>query len=69
MKKYKISNDKGVSAEIISYGAIVVSLTAPNRNGQLEDVILGFDDLASYEKDNTSGSIVGRYGNHSRWQI
>ncbi|HPA99366.1 MAG TPA: aldose epimerase family protein, partial [Candidatus Marinimicrobia bacterium] len=64
MKKYKISNDKGVSAEIISYGAIVVSLTAPNRNGQLEDVILGFDDLASYEKDNTfQGSIVGRYGN------
>ena len=64
MKKYKISNDKGVSAEIISYGAIVVSLTAPNRNGQLEDIILGFDDLASYEKDNTfQGAIVGRYGN------
>jgi aldose 1-epimerase len=64
MKKYKISNDKGVSAEIISYGAIVVSLTAPNRNGQMEDIILGFDDLASYEKDNTfQGSIVGRYGN------
>ena len=64
MKKYKISNDKGVSAEIISYGAIVVSLTTPNRNGQLEDIILGFDDLASYEKDNTfQGAIVGRYGN------
>ncbi|HRU92852.1 MAG TPA: aldose epimerase family protein [Candidatus Marinimicrobia bacterium] len=64
MKKYKISNAKGVSAEIISYGAIVVSLTAPNRNGQLDDVILGFDDLASYEKDNTfQGAIVGRYGN------
>jgi aldose 1-epimerase len=64
MKKYKISNDKGVSAEIISYGAIVVSLTAPNRNGQLEDIILGFDDLASYEKDNTfQGAIVGRYSN------
>ncbi|HOD38850.1 MAG: galactose mutarotase [Candidatus Marinimicrobia bacterium] len=64
MKKYKISNDKGVSAEIISYGAIVVSLTAPNRNGQMEDIILGFDDLASYEKDNTfQGAIVGRYGN------
>jgi aldose 1-epimerase len=64
MKKYKISNAKGVSAEVISYGAIVVSLTAPNRNGQLEDIILGFDDLAIYQKDNTfQGAIVGRYGN------
>jgi len=64
IKMYTISNTKGMSAEIINYGAIVVSLKTPDRNGKLADVILGFDDLAGYERDKTfQGSIVGRYGN------
>ncbi len=62
--KYQICNDKGISAEIINYGAIVVSLKTPDRNGKIEDVILGFDDLNGYIKDNSfQGAIVGRYGN------
>ncbi|MCK9484496.1 MAG: galactose mutarotase [Candidatus Marinimicrobia bacterium] len=64
MEKYKINNSKGMSAEIIEYGAIVVSLKTPNRDGKLEDVVLGFEDLESYQRDKTfQGSIVGRYGN------
>lgn len=61
---YTISNDQGMSAQIIDYGAIVVALKTPDRDGKLQDIILGFDDLAGYEKDNTfQGAIVGRYAN------
>ncbi len=64
IKMYSLSNSKGMSADIINYGAIVATLKVPDRNGKIEDIILGFDDLAGYEKDNTfQGAIVGRYGN------
>ncbi len=67
IKKYTISNSKGLTAEIINYGARVVSLKAPDRTGKIEDIIFGFDDLASYERDNSyQGAIVGRYGNRIR---
>jgi len=67
VKKYTISNGKGLTAEIINYGARVVSLKAPDRTGKIEDIIFGFDDLASYERDNSyQGAIVGRYGNRIR---
>lgn len=61
---HTISNDNGVSAEIINYGAIVKSLMVPDSSGKIEDVIFGFDSLDGYVKDNTfQGAIVGRYGN------
>ena len=43
---------------------MVVSLKAPDRNGQLEDVVLGYDDLAAYIKRNPFfGALVGRFAN------
>lgn len=64
IKIYTITNTKGMSAAIINYGAIVVGLKVPDRNGAIADVILGFDDLDSYILDNSfQGAIVGRYGN------
>ena len=53
-----------MKVEIINYGAIVVSITAPDKNGKLEDVVLGFDNLEDYLNDNSFiGTIVGRFGN------
>lgn len=64
MQKFSIKNKLGMTAEIIEYGAIVVALKTPDRQGRLADVILGFDQLADYQQDNTfQGAIVGRYGN------
>ncbi|MBN1299957.1 MAG: galactose mutarotase [Melioribacteraceae bacterium] len=64
---YTISNNNGLSADIINYGAIVVSLNVPDRSGNADDIIFGFEDLEGYEKDNSfQGSIVGRYGNRIR---
>ena len=61
---YTLKNQNGMTAEIINYGAIVVSLTAPDRNGKFEDIVLGYDNIDSYVKDNNYfGAIVGRYGN------
>ena len=61
---YTISNSRGMTAEVINFGARIVSLKVADRQGNFEDVILGFDNLAAYEKDNSyQGAIVGRYGN------
>jgi aldose 1-epimerase len=61
---YKLENKKGATAELINFGAIVVSLTIPDRNGKMEDIVLGFDNLDDYvQKTYYFGAIVGRYGN------
>ncbi len=61
---YTLTNAAGAEARIINYGASVVSLKVPDREGKLRDVVLGYDDLASYEKDKDFfGVTVGRYGN------
>lgn len=61
---YTLTNKNGMKVEIINYGAIVVSLTAPDKNGKLEDVVLGFDNLQDYVKDNSFiGAIIGRCAN------
>lgn len=62
---YTLRNAKGMEARITNYGGIVVSLTAPNREGQMADVVLGFNDLESYLTKNNPyfGAIIGRYGN------
>lgn len=61
---YTLTNLSGMEVKIINYGAIVVSLTAPDKNGKLEDVVLGYDSLGGYVNDKSFfGAIVGRYGN------
>ena len=61
---YTLSNDNGMSTTIINYGATVVKLKVPDKNGKIEDVILGYDSLSSYVKGSSYfGGIVGRYGN------
>jgi aldose 1-epimerase len=61
---YTLTNSNGVEARIITYGGIVVSLKVPDRNGRLEDVVLGFDSLEDYVKKNPFfGTITGRYAN------
>lgn len=61
---YTLMNKNGVKVKIITYGARVVSLKVPDRSGKLEDVVLGYDDLKSYEQDAFyMGCIVGRFAN------
>lgn len=61
---YTLSNMNGLKARIMTYGAILVSLEVPDRSGRLGDVVLGYDALDGYVKNNPYfGAIVGRYGN------
>ena len=53
-----------MEARIITYGGILVSLTAPDRNGRLADVVLGYDTLDHYLKGRSYfGALIGRYCN------
>lgn len=59
-----LRNARGVSARILSYGATLQSLVAPDRHGRRADIVLGYDDAASYEaRPNYFGVTVGRYAN------
>lgn len=59
-----LSNDRGVSARILTYGATLQALLAPACRGTVADVVLGSDDLASYvNRPNFFGVTVGRYAN------
>ena len=62
---YILRNARGMETKITNYGGIVVSLTAPDRNGTFADVVLGFSDLDSYltKNDPYLGALIGRYGN------
>ena len=61
---YTLKNKKGAEAKIINYGATIVSLKMPDRNGKYADVVLGYDDLNSYVKGSSYfGAVVGRYAN------
>ena len=61
---YTLTNSAGSEAKIINFGATVVSLKVPDRQGKLRDVVLGYDDLAGYVKDKDFfGVTVGRFGN------
>ena len=54
----------GADVSFLSLGGIVQSMRMPDRNGQLDEVILGFDDLGSYLRDTRYvGALVGRYAN------
>ncbi|MBN1994057.1 MAG: galactose mutarotase [Anaerolineae bacterium] len=59
-----LTNANGLEAKIATYGGIIVSLTAPDRDGKLEDVVLGLDTLEQYLAQSPYfGCITGRYAN------
>jgi aldose 1-epimerase len=61
---YTLRNRRGAEARVMTYGATVVSLKVPDRAGRFDDVVLGFDQLGTYEEDtHYIGCVVGRYAN------
>lgn len=61
---YTLANNSGSQVKISEYGAVVVSLEVPDKNGNYSDVVLGYDELDGYVNDKSYfGAIVGRYGN------
>jgi aldose 1-epimerase len=61
---FTLRNAGGMEARVITYGAIIVSLSAPDRHGAFDDVALGFDSLPPYLGSHPFfGALVGRYAN------
>jgi aldose 1-epimerase len=61
---YALSNAQGLEARISTYGGTLLSLLVPDQQGQMADVVLGFDDPLAYLGDHPKfGTLVGRYAN------
>jgi len=61
---YTLTNSNGVTAKITNYGGIIVEFYAPDRNGQMENIVLGLGSLDEYLAGHPSlGCIVGRFAN------
>lgn len=61
---YTLSNAHGVSVSIMDYGATIVRILVPDRDGKSGNVILGFEKLSSYLHNSPYfGATIGRYAN------
>jgi aldose 1-epimerase len=61
---YTLTNANGMVVKITNYGGIITHWLAPDKDGTMADVVLGFDSLDSYVANNPFfGALVGRYGN------
>ncbi|XP_052896369.1 galactose mutarotase isoform X2 [Anopheles moucheti] len=65
VKRFTWRNTNGMSVQVISYGAIITVMKVPDRNGRVDDVVLGFDDVQGYQTPNNPyfGATIGRIAN------
>ena len=67
VEEVTLTNGRGITARILSWGALLRTLEVPDRTGKAADVVLGYSDLASYlSKGSYFGVSVGRYANRIR---
>ena len=61
---YTITNQCGASVSVLDYGGIWVSAVVPDKDGKMEDVVLGYNDVSGYIPTNGYlGALIGRVGN------
>ena len=63
---YTLTNRQGMQASIMTYGGIMMTLKVPDRNGYLEDIVLGYPTLEQYLQTGNKpyfGAVIGRYAN------
>ena len=62
--QYILKNRNGMEISTINYGGIITSWKTKDRDGNYQDIVLGFDNLSEYESESPYfGAIIGRYGN------
>lgn len=67
---YELSNSKGMKVCVSNFGAVLVSIYVPDKDGKFDDVCLGYDDVSGYEENPSFfGAVIGpsanRIGNAS----
>jgi aldose 1-epimerase len=61
---FTLANDNGFSVEILTWGGIIRTIKAPDKNGVSDDLVLGYDSLDQYEARHPFfGTITGRFAN------
>ena len=61
---YELRNARGMQVTVLTLGAILQAILAPDRDGHLEDVVLGMDDVEGYlTRSPYFGAVTGRVGN------
>lgn len=64
---FRLDGGAGVAVDICSYGGIIASLRAPDRDGNVGEIGLGYGDLAGYlAKRQYFGALIGRVANRTR---
>ena len=65
IKLYVLQNKNGLEATFTNFGQHWVSMMVPDKNGEFDDIVLGFSNLEGYQQPSGKyyGSIIGRYGN------
>ena len=64
LKLYTLKNANGMEVCITNFGARIVSIMVPDKNGEMQDVVLGFDNIEDYiNVPSDFGATIGRYAN------
>jgi len=64
MKIFTLRNPSGITCTVTNFGGKIISLTTPDKSGNLGDIVLGYDSLKQYLAGNPYyGAVIGRYGN------
>ena len=63
VRLFTLTGKGGMVARITNFGGVVVDLIVPDRHGKPTNVVLGYDDFASYEKGGVYSALIGRYAN------
>ncbi|MCD7035394.1 galactose mutarotase [Metabacillus sp. GX 13764] len=59
---YHLENSSGMTVSCLNYGCVITDIQVPDKNGQTESVVLGFDTIEEYEKYSPYfGAVVGRH--------
>lgn len=64
VKLFTLENSQGLKLQVTNFGCIVTSLVTPNREGKLDDVVLGYQSLDNYVQGHPFfGAVAGRFAN------
>ncbi|GBQ14230.1 aldose epimerase family protein [Swaminathania salitolerans] len=77
VKMITLTNDHAMTVRIITYGGVIQSVDVPDREGHVQDVVLGFGTIDGYTRDSAQGGLffgamIGRYANrlaHGRFTV
>lgn len=64
VRLFTLKNSNGIEVAITNYGGIITSIKTPDKQGNRDNIVLGFDDIKKYQEDNFYlGALIGRFGN------